>query len=86
MSGKILPDGKKSIKPLIVKLAVVLVPSYTVAYLTEAMVYTVPMLAAASIIATNLYTSPNINRRIDDEGEEEGEGSTNSYPANNFMD
>ncbi|MFP6834356.1 MAG: hypothetical protein VB914_05680 [Porticoccaceae bacterium] len=88
MSGRILPNGLESLKPLIIKVMVVLVPSYTVAYLTEAMVYTVPMLAAASIVATNLYTSPQINRRVDDEGTSEDaqdhEGDTENDSSGGF--
>ena len=84
-----LPNGINSMKPLIVKLMVVLIPSYTVAYLTEAMVYTVPMLAAASIVATNLYTSPQISRRVDDEADiEDGEaqeGETQGDSTNDFI-
>jgi hypothetical protein len=89
MSEKMLPNGLSSLKPLIVKLLVVLIPSYTVAYITEAMVYTVPMLAAASIVATNLYTSPQISRRVDDEtdveGEEAQEGDIQSDNVNDFI-
>ena len=33
---------------------IVLVPSYTMAYLTEMMVYTIPMLAACTFIAAAL--------------------------------
>ena len=89
MTEKMLPNGIASLKPLIIKLMVVLIPSYTVAYLTEAMVYTVPMLAASSIIATNLYTSPQISRRVDDDTDTEGgetqDGDTQGDSTNDFM-
>jgi hypothetical protein len=89
MNEKMLPHGINSLKPLIVKLLVVLIPSYTVAYITEAMVYTVPMLAAASIVATNLYTSPQISRRVDNEADiEDGEvqdGDIEGDNVNDFM-
>jgi hypothetical protein len=81
MSDKILPNGRKSIRPLLVKLAVILIPSYSVAFLTEAMVYTIPMLAATSFLATNLYASPVVSRRVDDEEGSEGSDSENSDSA-----
>jgi hypothetical protein len=43
---------------------VVLAPTYTVAYLTEAMVYTIPMLAASSFIAAALRPTTTI--KVDD--------------------
>jgi len=89
MTEKMLPNGIKSLKPLIIKLQVVLIPTYAVAFLTEAMVYTMPMLAASTIVATNLYTSPQINRRVDDgdSGESEGlDGDTQGESNNGFID
>lgn len=72
MPEKILPNGRNSIKPLLVKLSVILIPSYSLAFLTEAMVYTIPMLAATSFLATNLYGSPIVTRRVDDDEGVEG--------------
>ena len=89
MTEKMLPNGIKSLKPLIIKLQVVLIPTYAVAFLTEAMVYTMPMLAASTIVATNLYTSHQINRRVDDgdSGESEGlDGDTQGESNNGFID
>ena len=43
---------------------IVLAPTYTVAYLTEAMVYTIPMLAASSFIAAAIRPATNI--KVDD--------------------
>lgn len=45
---------------------IVLVPSYTVAYLTEKMVYTIPTLAAATFIAAALKPT-NISKKVDEE-------------------
>ena len=48
-----------------VQAVVVLAPTYTVAYLTEAMVYTIPMLAASSFIAAAVKPTPH-STRVDD--------------------
>ena len=44
---------------------IVLVPTYMVAYLTDKMVYTIPMLAAASFIAAS-FSKDTTTKRIDD--------------------
>lgn len=46
--------------------AIVLIPSYAVAYLTEKMVYTIPTLAAATFIAAALKPT-NISKKVDEE-------------------
>ena len=47
---------------------VMLVPSYTAAYLTGETVWTVPTLAAAGVLAANLKPSdPRVTRRVDDD-------------------
>ena len=50
---------------LIIKVLIIGVPTYLVAFLTEAMVYTVPMLAITSVIATSVYKKDDIEKRID---------------------
>ena len=45
----------------------VLVPTYLVAYYTELMIYTVPMLAAMSFIAAGLLLSDQTTKRRVDE-------------------
>tara|TARA_R100000808_G_scaffold502_2_gene2560 strand:- start:12465 stop:12632 length:168 start_codon:yes stop_codon:yes gene_type:complete len=50
------------LKQLIVKLLIIALPTYAVAILTEKMVYTMPMLAITSIIASNVF-------KLDEEGE-----------------
>lgn len=47
------------------KAAVVLLPSYFVAYTTDKMVYVVPTLAAAGIFASSIQTK-DVNRLLDD--------------------
>ena len=49
----------------IVQGIIVLVPTYTVAYLTDKMVYTIPMLAAASFVAASISKQP-VERKVDD--------------------
>ena len=56
------------IKEGLIKAAVVLVPTYITAYLTDKMVYVIPMLAAASFVAASLTSSPNTERRVEEDG------------------
>ena len=57
-------------KQAIVKALIVLVPSYAMAFLTEQMVYVVPMLAATGFLASSLDLSgANTTRRVDDDGD-----------------
>ena len=44
---------------------IVLIPTYAVAYTTQAMVYTIPMLAASSFIAAAVKPTPH-STRVDD--------------------
>ena len=46
---------------------IVLIPTYLVAYLTEKMVYTIPMLAAASFIAASIK-SDKMERWVEEDG------------------
>jgi hypothetical protein len=52
----------------LIKAVIVLVPTYVTAYLTDKMVYVIPMLAATSFIAVSLTSSPNTERRVDEDG------------------
>jgi hypothetical protein len=45
------------LKASLLQCAIVLVPTYTVAYTTEMMVYTIPMLAACSFVASSVRKS-----------------------------
>lgn len=59
---------------LIKKIAVVGIPTYAIAILTEQMVYTMPMLAITTIIATSLFNdSQNFENRIDEDGGDDGD-------------
>ena len=51
---------------------IVLVPTYAVAYFTEKMVYTIPMLAAAGVVAASLK-GDDIKRKVDEDGYKKGE-------------
>jgi|TARA_R110000822_G_scaffold42688_3_gene115811 hypothetical protein len=55
------------IKDGLLKATIVLVPTYVTAYLTDKMIYVIPMLAAASFVAASL-TSSNTNRRVEEDG------------------
>lgn len=65
-----------SLRDASIKAAIVLVPSYTAAFLTEQMVYVVPMLAATSFFAGTVdLKQRTTRRRVDDDAdyqEEEG--------------
>ena len=50
------------------KALIVLVTTYIVAYLTEMMVYTIPMLAASSIFATTMFDKNKDELRVDEDG------------------
>ena len=56
-------------KKLLAKILIIGIPTYTVALTTNAMVYTMPMLAITTIIATNIFddVKENDNWRIDSE-------------------
>jgi|TARA_R110000744_G_scaffold187704_1_gene307101 hypothetical protein len=58
------------IKDGLLKATIVLVPTYTTAYLTDKMIYVIPMLAAASFIAASL-TSSDTNRRVEEDGNQD---------------
>jgi hypothetical protein len=52
----------------LIKAAIVLVPTYITAYISDKMIYVIPMLAAASFIAASLTSSPNTDRRVEEDG------------------
>ena len=51
-----------------------LVPTYTVAYITNAMIYTTPMLAACTLLAANLFNDDETEIRVDEDGGDGGVG------------
>ena len=57
----------KSIKIALVQGLIVLVPTYTMAFLTNQMVWTIPMLAAAGFVAASLKNDTT-ERKVDEDG------------------
>jgi hypothetical protein len=57
-----------SLKKALVRGTVVLIPTYAVAYLTDKMVYVVPMLAAMGFVAASLFDDENTTKRLEDDG------------------
>ena len=51
----------------LVKASIVLVPTYITAYLTDKMVYVIPMLAPASFIAASI-SGDKLERRVEEDG------------------
>lgn len=63
-------------KFLVIKVLIVAVPTYGVAILTKQMVYTMPMLAITTIIATNLSNdTQDVKNRTDEDGVDDDGGN-----------
>ena len=58
----------KKIKQGFVQAIIVLAPTYLVAYFTDKMVFTIPMLAASSFIAASI-SSRDTKLKVDDDAE-----------------
>ena len=56
-------------KNLILKILIIAIPTYSIAFLTNAMVYTMPMLAITTVIATNLFDDTKETEKRVDEGD-----------------
>ena len=56
-------------KKLLIKILIIGIPTYTVAIVTKAMVFTMPMLAITTIIATNIFDDTKENENRVDEGD-----------------
>ena len=56
-------------KNLILKVLIIAIPTYSIAFLTNAMVYTMPMLAITTIIPTNLFDDAKETENRVDEGD-----------------
>ena len=63
---------EKKKKQLIVRVMVMLLPTYFVAYVSGAMIYTMPMLAVCTLIAANLYDDEEVENRVDEDGSPDG--------------
>ena len=60
-------------KNLIKKVLIIAIPTYAMAIFTNAMVYTMPMLAITTIIATSLsQNDKDIENRVDEDGDSDG--------------
>lgn len=61
-------------KNLIKKVLIIAIPTYAIAILTNAMVYTMPMLAITTIIATSIsQDDKDIENRVDEDGDSDGD-------------
>tara|TARA_B100000497_G_C7418428_1_gene262888 strand:+ start:62 stop:307 length:246 start_codon:yes stop_codon:yes gene_type:complete len=56
-----------SLKKALVRGTVILIPTYAVAYLTDKMIYVVPMLAAMGFVAASLFDDEHTTKRLDDD-------------------
>ena len=56
-------------KNLIKKVLIIAIPTYAIAILTNAMVFTMPMLAITTVIATNIFDDAKENENRVDEGD-----------------
>tara|TARA_A100001388_G_C28734488_1_gene483389 strand:+ start:518 stop:748 length:231 start_codon:yes stop_codon:yes gene_type:complete len=56
-------------KNLVIKVLVIALPTYAMAIMTKEMVFTIPMLAISTLIATNLYKNENddIKNRVEED-------------------
>lgn len=68
----------KNIKQGLIKAAIILVPTYITAYLTDKMIYVVPMLAASGFIAAAMFNDAVEKRVDDDSGYKELEGDVDA--------
>ena len=57
----------------LIQAVLVLVPTYITAYLTDKMVYVIPMLAAVSFIAASI--TPATSRRVEEDGYKKDDGT-----------
>ena len=55
-----------SIRDILIISSVILIPSWTVAYVTEQVIYVIPMLAFCNFIVAQLFS--NQSKRIEDDG------------------
>lgn len=68
-------------KNLILKVLIIAIPTYSIAFLTNAMVYTMPMLAITTVIATNLYDDAKETENRVDEGDGFDSGDIGDFEA-----
>ena len=58
----------------LVQAVIVLIPTYITAYISDKMIYVIPMLAACSFIAASLSPS-RVERRVEEDGYRKDDGS-----------
>jgi len=64
--------NKLNFKISIVKAVIVLIPSYSAAFITDKMIYVVPTLVAASFFAASINSTSELSsRRVDEDAENE---------------
>jgi hypothetical protein len=68
-------------KNLILKVLIIAIPTYSIAFLTNAMVYTMPMLAITTVIATNLFDDAKETENRVDEGDGFDSGDIGDFEA-----
>ena len=51
-------------KIILAKVLIIGIPTFTTAYITDSMVYTIPMLAITTIIATSITELKTIDKRV----------------------
>ena len=67
--------GPTPIRDILVISSVILIPSWTTAYITESVVYVIPMLAVCTFVVAQLFSHKN--KRLDEEvakGKPKGKG------------
>ena len=56
-------------KSLLYKILIIAVPTYAIAIITQAMVFTMPMLAITTLIATNIFKDDkDVENRVEQDG------------------
>ena len=68
------------------KALIILIPTYAVAFLTEMMVYTIPMLAASSIFATTMFDKGKDELRVDEDGPQDDGGDSQDDGSEHSLD
>ena len=67
-------------KNLVIKVLIIAAPTYTMAIITNAMVYTIPMLAISTLIATNIFKDDeNIKNRVEQDSANTDVSSDTGY-------
>ena len=68
------------------RIAVMLIPSYTAAALTGEMVWTVPTLATASVLAASLKPTEQTQRAVDSDHDDSGDSGHEDHETDHDVD